>query len=798
MKKKGLLALIMVLIIGFIPIIFAACGGKTENNISLGLVSGMDTTENNIPVIYLSADDEENSSRDLIFEIKNYKENAGFFVDFSTDSSAVEISEPTYYQNGKVKITVSANHGGSALVTATTTTFSHQTNFLVKVSEKIQDFNVKSTISTIYFEKGSELKLDIEKYFDFTPASTTERELKAYIGDELISNDQGEIILTNIEEEKEIVFVSDKLEDVSRKLTVKVIESLTAEQITFDKIVYNNNEESKYESVLSGETIQVLKGGKVLTAGSEIDYSERIVRLIVNNPQENLKLTTKIQIKENGEWKTNNMIVADVVSPFTYDEESGTYVALFKFSYDGYDQMKVVFNYSVFDYVYDEQNEIYIECVQAPNNISINKNSKSEQEIAIYGKSERYSGKELNISAYPLNTVPYTMYLSEVSENINILDKNNSIKAFDEEKRIAIKNNETIKVLAKDETNNSGVFYVNLEYTFEGVKFSLQTKIDVNIKHSPSEIILSQESGKDGGLVGAVNSIKKYVFDLNTNEIIGETGNKVANLGKNSLTLYLYANVGGELQSDHGFIISNNLGIVEVKRGENNQINITAKSIGAGVFRIILDNGISMEFQVEVIESLSKLSLSLPSPSQNSNIYSILGGTGEYLFKVVALTGAPIPPIIRKEGTLISYTVACDNAELKDGYIIGKKDSEKFDDCIFTFKYYYVDENNEKATQDVILKFQIMFFTQILDFSLSTNKGSTNFDLYDYSSVGFYSEELATAVISVNISPDRLKSDLLDKIIWRTNIVEELNTITSQRKTPTPVLLSNTNVKISQ
>lgn len=778
MKKKGLLALIMVLIIGFIPIIFAACGGKTENNISLGLVSGMDTTENNIPVIYLSADDEENSSRDLIFEIKNYKENAGFFVDFSTDSSAVEISEPTYYQNGKVKITVSANHGGSALVTATTTTFSHQTNFLVKVSEKIQDFNVKSTISTIYFEKGSELKLDIEKYFDFTPASTTERELKAYIGDELISNDQGEIILTNIEEDTEIVFVSDKLE-CERKLTVKVIESLTAEQITFDKIVYNNNGESKYESVLSGETIQVLKGGKVLTDGSEIDYSERIVRLIVNNPQENLKLTTKIQIKENGEWKTNNMIVADVVSPFTYDEESGTYVALFKFSYDGYDQMKVVFNYSVFDYVYDEQNEIYIECVQAPNNISINKNSKSEQEIAIYGKSERYSGKELNISAYPLNTVPYTMYLSEVSENINILDKNNSIKAFDEEKRIAIKNNETIKVLAKDETNNSGVFYVNLEYTFEGVKFSLQTKIDVNIKHSPSEIILSQESGKDGGLVGAVNSIKKYVFDLNTNEIIGETGNKVANLGKYSLTLYLYANVGGELQSDHGFIISNNLGIVEVKRGENNQINITAKSIGAGVFRIILDNGISMEFQVEVIESLSKLSLSLPSPSQNSNIYSILGGTGEYLFKVVALTGAPIPPIIRKEGTLISYTVACDNAEFKDGYIIGKKDSDKFDDCIFTFKYYYVNENNEKKIQDVELKFQIMFFTQILDFSLSTNKGSTNFDLYDYSSVGFYSEELATAVISVNISPDGLKSDLIDKIIWRTNIVEELNTITS-------------------
>ena len=231
---------------------------------------------------------------------------------------------------------------------------------------------MKSTISTIYFEKGSELKLDIEKYFDFTPASTTERELKAYIGDELILNDQGEIILTNIEEEKEIVFVSDKLE-CERKLTVKVVESLTAEQITFDKIVYNNNGESKYESVLRGETIQVLKGGKVLTDGSEIDYSERIVRLIVNNPQENLKLTTKIQIKENGEWKTNNMIVADVVSPFTYDEESGTYVALFKFSYDGYDQMKVVFNYSVFDYVYDEQDEIYIECVQAPNNISINK-----------------------------------------------------------------------------------------------------------------------------------------------------------------------------------------------------------------------------------------------------------------------------------------------------------------------------------------------------------------------------------------------------------------------------------------
>ena len=311
-----------------------------------------------------------------------------------------------------------------------------------------------------------------------------------------------------------------------------------------------------------------------------------------------------------------------------------------------------------------------------------------------------------------------------------------------------------------------------MEYTFEGVLFSLQTKVNVSIKRSPSEIILSKEDGKHGGLVGDdVINVGSYIFDLNTGNILDSAGNPTVNHGKDNLTLYLYANVDGVLEADHGFMISNNLGIVDTQIVENNQIKITAKSVGAGSFRIVLDNGLDLVFRVEVINSLSSLNLSFPNPNQNSNIYSILEGEDGYLFKVVALTGAQIPPIIKKQGNLKDYTFTSksDNISYENGYIVGKADSDNFEECEFKFFYDYVNEQNERKEMVVTQKFQIMFFTQILDFALSTNKGSTTFDLYDYSSVGFYSEELATAVVSVNISPAGLKANLLENIIWETN-----------------------------
>ena len=242
--------------------------------------------------------------------------------------------------------------------------------------------------------------------------------------------------------------------------------------------------------------------------------------------------------------------------------------------------MKATFTYSVGDYVYGEFNEVYISCKQAPNNISINKNSQTTQNIVVYDSSNSYLGKELNITSYPLNSIPYTIYLSGISATLKIADKNNSLMQVDAQNRIVIKNNDTIKVLANSTTAKNAEFNVNLEYTFEGVLFSLQTKVNVSIKRSPSEIILSKEDGKHGGLVGDVINVGSYIFDLNTGNILDSAGNPTVNHGKDNLTLYLYANVDGVLEADHGFMISNNLGIVDTQIVENNQIKIqTAASL---------------------------------------------------------------------------------------------------------------------------------------------------------------------------------------------------------------------------
>ena len=102
------------------------------------------------------------------------------------------------------------------------------------------------------------------------------------------------------------------------------------EEIIFEKVVFDNNGAQSNVKITNGEVVELLKGNNVNSVlGKQVDYSERLIKITINNAQENLKLNTRMQVKENGIWKDNNMIVVDVVSPFTYS--NGTYVGVFKF-----------------------------------------------------------------------------------------------------------------------------------------------------------------------------------------------------------------------------------------------------------------------------------------------------------------------------------------------------------------------------------------------------------------------------------------------------------------------------------
>ena len=150
MKIKKFIVLILALIIGVIPMVFAGCGGVDTNNLSIKMISEADSVEDNLQVINLSVDDETKVSRNLIFEIENWQDGISAGVTFSTDSNAVEISNKKYLPDGRVQITVTAKTGGSALITATTQQYSKQTSILIRISENIADFNLKNSFFCLH------------------------------------------------------------------------------------------------------------------------------------------------------------------------------------------------------------------------------------------------------------------------------------------------------------------------------------------------------------------------------------------------------------------------------------------------------------------------------------------------------------------------------------------------------------------------------------------------------------------------------------------------------------------------
>lgn len=780
MKIKRFIVLILAMIIGIIPIVFAGCGGVDTNNLAIKMITEEDSVEGDFKVINLSVDDEEKISRELTFQIENWQDGISAGVTFSTDSNAVEISDRQYLSNGRVKIKVTAKSGGSAIITATTQQYSKQTSVLVRISEKISDFNLKNSVGTIYFEKGSELKLNAENLFNFYPNSTTQRELKAYNGENLITNESGEHVLSGLEEDTTITFVSENLDGVSRNVYVKVVEKLANDDILLEKMILSNKNESSFTQINSGDTLQILKNNSAKTIEDfDVAYNERQIKLTINCNQKDLKVKAVIYTKDGNNWVRNDLLIANIIQNGTLI--NGKYEHIFKFEYAGFNQMKVVFTYQVGEYAYSTSSELYFDCVEAPINLAINKNISKNQEITIYDPSEGYIGKNLTFAVYPQNCIDYNINLllnANADSILNVLNSKGINKAredageFGYKSKISIANNESIRISALNAVEFKSVDVIaEIRYTFENVTYIINYTIKVNIKRSPTAMVITDDKFADGELSGTVLEYEKYIFDLNSGKILDENGNFINNFGKNTLKLYVYAELYGILESGHDFVIVNNLGIVDVKNTENNEILITAKSVGTGTFFVVLDNGMRKYFSIEVIESLSKLELSFPSPTQNSNIYLNTKSTESgYLFEIIALTGAKIPPIVVKSGNLISYDFAGESFNYTNGYIIGQEDTDGFVECTFTAKHYYLDSNNEKQERTTTYKFKIMFYSRITNFSLTTNKGSTNFDLYNLSNVGYYSEQLATAIITLNIGPEELRTSLLKNIVWQTNL----------------------------
>ena len=765
MKKKSLLIL-MILIIGIIPIVFFGCNSKVENNISLEEITNVLVKENtDVPYVDLTLNDEENSSKVIAFKITNFRDEISSEISFSSDSNAISIPSDkiTYYPNGVVEITVKAENGGTAIVTATSAQFSKNFTFVVNVIEPIESISIKSDKNTIYYEIGSELIVDLNQYVNFFPKTTTERTLAATINETTLNVDaNNKITLSGIQNDCTLKIKSTKLNS-EQTLNIKVVQPI--QNISLTKEVFNNSGAKSQQNFAKDSNgnyvLELLKNNNAKTTADQIvAYSERDVELIVKTTQANLKVSAKVYDK-NGE--EIDSLVGDILST-TYSNNE--YTSKIKFAYVGYDELKYVFTFSYLNYTYAQTQDIIVKTYETPNSLTINNVQSSSHNIDVYTQTENYIGKALKFGVNQNTKLNYSINLyfndeigtSKTSQTSDLSGYSNKV--------VLANNNETIRVFATRTEQTSSTILARVAFEFEGVSYYFESEINVTIKHTPNDILIKDESS----LSVVENSITEYYLDLNNSGYrIDANGNKVVNNAQNSKTLYVFGRVNQNLENNHNFTISSNISCVDVEINKETQsFTITAKSVGTGRFYVTLESGQKVTFTVIVINSLKEFDISFPTPVQNRNVLETKVVEGEY--QIIAKTSTLIPLIYTYSGNASNFKVSDANNKLvySNGYLICNENTDAYISATFSCNSSYLDNNGIQPITNKI-SFKIKFFTPISSFGLTTNKGGNVVKLYDLNTVGYYSYELSSLMITVNVNPNEIKEDILENIIWKDN-----------------------------
>ena len=773
--KKRLLLIMMMLIVGLSSIIFVACGNVSPNNISLSVASGLENETLN-----LVAHDEEKSSGDIVVKINNYSESISNVIHFSSDSSAISISEPKYIAGGSAKITVTAVHGGTAFITATTAQFDKKITFKVVVKEKIVDFSLKSN-KEIYYESGSEgFVLNLEDYINFSPKTTTERELLVYNGAECLT-ENGITTIKDIEEDTFLTIVSPNLSEKSVSLRVKVVKSLRDESIEMLRSTYDNNKNQIYSKISNGETINLLRGNiaKVGTINSE----EVQLKIAVKFDDKNLNICAKVYTKQNNEFVENKYQLAEKQSS---SFAGGEHETIFKVQYSGETEMKIVISFEIYGYTYSITKEVFIKTLDAPSNVSIN-NETTRFAYTVYTTSEAYIGKKLTFKIFPGNSISYKayIYLDFNADNAlfiknaqgKIKDKENASDGFS--KKVAIRSDETIYIAGNNvgSIGKNQKIVVRIEYVFDNINYYFDTEIDISIKKTPTDVKVLADGTLNGQSSLGQDSVTNLALDINsTGTRLTGTGKSTDYDAKSYADLFVYAEVEGYLELGHDYYVINNSSVVEIVTS-GDKVKILAKSVGIANVSFVFETGKRVNISINVISSVDKYDIVFPSNIQNSNVYSLTESTNENcLFDIILLTGSKIYPTITTSGQLSKFAISCtDDSGLyqivsyTNGCFTILEDTTSFRLCTISFQYSYIN-GTKIDTQDVTIQFQVKSISEISKYYLTTNKKGTSFSLYDYSRVGYYFQNLSTALITLNIEPEGLRSSFISSITWSTNV----------------------------
>ncbi len=824
--KKRIFSLLVLILVAICGGVFAACAKGGGENVSIKTVAGLDSQlsssqldsisneilllegekdnlskgfgyNNSVKdgnAVSLVVGSEENGSRELIFEIENFEGKMSDKIFVSSDSSCIQISEPENAGFGKQKVVITAVGAGTAEVVVKTGQFLKSTKIVVKAIEKLSSFSVK-TNATIYLERGKELTISPEAYLNFFPAETNLREVEFYDGETLLTKD-GKTVLSTVPSETATGYISESKEITVKSLrlsgngsiqtiSVVIVDSLS--DLSMRKLVYSNGEKT-YPILEKGKTITVIRNVSL----GEINYGVRELYVIANCKEESLEIvaTAKgtnllLTVSDQEHITPANFLTSKYGSLINVSNpDFSAWVYKFELKYEGISSYEVEFGFKTGRYTYGEIISANVEFKSASNLVTFAKPGEDEDFSNTYTIYDYYTGTYGSRFAVTTNT---SDEFSKAEISLVIPGESAlAFKIFDvlgNEKlgvselgatKIVLKSGENFFIKANEGVVGSFTLTARVAYTFEGVEFVTEKTITLNAVNSPTNFFFNKENGEE---------ISSYVFDLNASgKIVSGIKETQSYAARNSLVLSIngYVGSGALTGAISDFVIVSSSPIIQITK-DGSSISILATGTGTGSFKIVVGNGISRTFTFNVIQSVSDVNVFVPSAEQNSNIISVVSNYSynEKLYDQYALVkkNSLIPLVVSASGEVLMVSTEGENIDYSNGKLTCIKEFNK-NELTISITYQYV-ENEVVVTKAVVVQ-QILIssIVEIENFSISTNFGSSTFSLYDYLTVGYYSRNLATATLQINILPNEIREEIYKTITFSTNanVISEVNT----------------------
>ena len=758
---KKFFALFALILVAAIPLCLVGCKSKYDN-LSIEMESSYEI------VLGESSDD----SITIEARVSGSSDENGGRLNFSPDNDKlVKISQE--YKNGINYITLKALAPGKVNIEARTLEGGVTKTFVVNIIQPIKNFTVKS--GDFWVIRGGEWKIDVEKNLNLEPTNTTQTDFVVSFGTNQditgleIENNILKVAKDSIQDEIVLNVQSTSNSDIAPKeIKLEVLDELveidkdTQEtQSRFDDgdvLIFEKN-----ESMLTYDKLEELNIISNLLSESEKEVVVRVYssREVDVDFESNSRLAVK-KISSSKTYKTNGQVeYTDFVFSVRFADtvSSGTTTSLnFVASYVGFELKK-------------QLSEIAVAYELAPKTILVN-DQEDLTEFTLYNfYSIAKKGQKLQFGVLP------TSVSSENSKMV-LLNKDNFENVFD---YLQFFRNNGEEFFEGDTINAGEIVYARAKSDVRTGSFEvlLQTKFVNPQTNAPISKILR---------FNVLSGITEMNFE-NDEQI-----NLQLNSAQNSAEILLdVAPANIDITKIHveevsGLAFSTIAVKSQTAEGLTLRFVVSAKNVGNYRIKVYSENGIEITKNLEVVNALESVVLSVPSPNENSVVgdRQIIGGELRYV--AVSLGGSiPLEENIlpnnssyrveysyfevdsMPEYALSSYDypnlVASTSVGVLDySQLLGYKKIVALKQGYTVIRAKYIPigiENNQSAELEPIYKyFVVQAYKPIRTIVMSSNYAT----LYSLKSVGVFNKHQTMTKIQLSVYPN--DATYANSIVW--------------------------------